>query len=186
MRTSRRQFLSISDSYRIWKESLFGVFVMVRRQVLLMHHLTVRLAGVMLVNPWISTDSGVARTYLKHYYRERFKDTGFWRKIFKGQVDWCASLHSLTQTALRLCDRNVEDTYSAEALSNIIFDALGAYEGITRILISERDMTAREFEDEYQKRMGDGRLSEKRSGHLIRAVADHTFSTHRRMSIWRG
>ena len=137
------------------------------------------IAGVMLVNPWISTESGVARTYLRHYYRERFRDTGFWRKIVKGQVNWRASLRSLAQTTLRLRDRNIDDARSAVILPDIIFDALGAFEGNTRILISDRDMTAREFEDEFNKRVGDGRLPEGRAGQLIRAAADHTFSDSR-------
>ena len=133
--------------------------------------------GVMLVNPWISTQSGVARTYLKHYYRDRFKDRAFWRKLFKGQVNWRASMSSLAQTALRWRDRNVdEDASSAASLPDIIFDALDAYEGITRIILSERDLTAREFEDEYHKRVGDGRSPHKASERLIRAAADHTFS----------
>ena len=133
-------------------------------------------AGVMLVNPWISTESGVARTYLRHYYRERFWDTGFWRKIVKGQVNWRASLRSLAQTAFRLRDRKTEDARSTVILPDIIFDALSAFKGNTRILISDRDMTAREFEDEFNKRVGDGRLPEGRSVQLIRAAADHTFS----------
>ena len=50
-----------------------------------------RIAGLCLANPWFRSESGLARTRVRHYYRERFLDVGFWRKLVGGQVGvWCA------------------------------------------------------------------------------------------------
>ena len=133
--------------------------------------------GVMLVNPWISTDNGIARTYLKHYYKKRLFDPVFWRKVFTGGVKWRTSLVSLHQTLRSMRNTERPDEVSDDStLPDIIFDAVNQYSGRMKIVISERDLTAREFEDEFQRRNVDGRLWSLQSDILIRISADHTFS----------
>ena len=46
-----------------------------------------RITGVVLVNPWVRTQVGEARTYLRHYYVRRFFSRAFWRKLVGGEVD---------------------------------------------------------------------------------------------------
>ncbi|WP_341647571.1 hypothetical protein [Thauera humireducens] len=46
--------------------------------------LDTRVAGLVLLNPWVKTEAGVARTFLKHYYLRRLLDPSFWKKLLTG------------------------------------------------------------------------------------------------------
>ena len=39
-----------------------------------MHTRDQRITGLVLLNPWVRTDQGAAKTYLKHYYLTRLLD----------------------------------------------------------------------------------------------------------------
>ena len=132
--------------------------------------------GVMLVNPWISTDSGIAKSYLKHYYRKRLTDPAFWRKVMSGDVNWRSSLMSLRQTLRSMIFSSSDDNDAQSPLPDIVFDALSDGKIDTCIVVSDRDLTAREFEDEHRRRLDAGLLSEHESRVFIRISADHTFS----------
>lgn len=50
-----------------------------------------RVSGLFLVNPWIRTEAGQAKTYLKHYYRKRLRDPKFWKKLRSGEFSFLKS-----------------------------------------------------------------------------------------------
>lgn len=136
-----------------------------------------RVRGVVLVNPWISTDKGVARAYLRHHYTARLVDRDFWRRLRQGRVDVLDSLRSVTGTAVRLLFRGAERGEGAEPnLPDTVFGALGEYGGHVLAVVSDDDMTAREFGDELARRTRSGRLALAPTFTLERMVADHTFS----------
>lgn len=63
-----------------------------------------RVAGLILLNPWVRSEAGEARTMLKNYYWQRLTSPALWRKIFSGQFalrDSLRSLISLLTKALR-------------------------------------------------------------------------------------
>jgi exosortase A-associated hydrolase 1 len=43
-----------------------------------------RVAGLVLLNPWVRTGQGLARTYVRHYYLKRLLSRDFWRKVGGG------------------------------------------------------------------------------------------------------
>ena len=47
-----------------------------------------RVAGLVLLNPWIFTKQGAAKTYLKYYYWQRLTSQSFWRKLFAFKFDF--------------------------------------------------------------------------------------------------
>lgn len=57
-----------------------------------------RVAGLALVNPWVRTEEGLARTYLRHYYLRRLLDSQLWRKVIAGEFDASESARSLAKT----------------------------------------------------------------------------------------
>jgi exosortase A-associated hydrolase 1 len=57
-----------------------------------------RVAGVVLLNPWVRSDGGLARAYLRHYYLGRLIKREFWRKLGRGEFDFPGSLRSLIET----------------------------------------------------------------------------------------
>jgi exosortase A-associated hydrolase 1 len=60
-----------------------------------------RIAGLVLLNPWVRTEAGEARTYVKHYYLRRLVDREFWKKLMGGGVAIGDSVSSVFR-ALRL------------------------------------------------------------------------------------
>lgn len=45
-----------------------------------------RVAGLVLLNPWVRSEQTLARAMVRHYYLQRLLDRGFWAKLLKGQV----------------------------------------------------------------------------------------------------
>lgn len=46
-----------------------------------------RVSGLILLNPWVRTDAGLAQAYVQHYYRQRLLSREFWSKLLGGGVD---------------------------------------------------------------------------------------------------
>ncbi len=56
-----------------------------------------RIAGLVLLNPWVRTEQGIARTYLRHYYLRRLFDGAAWRRILRGKSNFAASAGPLAR-----------------------------------------------------------------------------------------
>ena len=64
-------------------------------------HCDPRVTGLVSLNPWVRTEQGEARTYLKHYYVTRLVTRGFWGKVLSGRFDYSKAIRSLTQAITR-------------------------------------------------------------------------------------
>jgi exosortase A-associated hydrolase 1 len=51
-------------------------------------HRDPRVSGLVLLNPWVRTEGGEAKAYLKHYYLKRVLSPELWRKIVGGKFDF--------------------------------------------------------------------------------------------------
>ena len=54
-----------------------------------------RVAGMVLLNPWVHSVATEARVRLKTYYLTRLRDAELWRKVLRMEFAWRASLASL-------------------------------------------------------------------------------------------
>ncbi|MGV7206254.1 hydrolase 1, exosortase A system-associated [Oxalobacteraceae bacterium A2-2] len=99
-----------------------------------------RVAGLVLLNPWVHTGSGLARATLRHYYWQRLLDPGFWRKLAGGRLRPGTSLRSLGELAAGACAPARPDS-----LPHRLRQALGRFSGQVLILLSGADLGAREF-----------------------------------------
>ncbi|PQO95794.1 hydrolase 1, exosortase A system-associated [Massilia phosphatilytica] len=140
-----------------------------------------RVRGLVLLNPWVRTDDGVARTTLKYHYRDRLRDPAFWRKLVRGQFDYAGSLASmlkLVRTALssRPAGRPTSEDGPA-SLPERMRRGLHAFGGDTLLVIGGADLTGREFCDvagstpAWKRLLAAPRVSWRRI-----EDADHTFS----------
>jgi len=150
-----------------------------------------RVAGLVLLNPWVRTESGQAAAYLKHYYVRRLFDRAFWRKVGAGHFELWRSLGSFYQNVacafagrrplLEADDqpiRAVDDVSPRKPLPERMSAALRSFKGATLMILSGNDLTAAEFRDvvaasrEWRKVVdaGAARIEEI-------AEADHTFSS---------
>ena len=45
-----------------------------------------RVGGLCLLNPWVRSETSLARTHVKHYYAQRVMERAFWTKLLRGEV----------------------------------------------------------------------------------------------------
>ena len=132
-----------------------------------------RVAGLVLLNPWVRSEAGLARARVKHYYRQRLLEPAFWRKLAAGGVGWQA-LRSLGSN-LRGMRQTPAQTLTFQEL---MAQGWRALEGKIMLILSERDLTAQEFVEHAQIHPAwRGLLSHPHvTQHRVNG-ADHTFSS---------
>ncbi len=60
------------------------------------------IAGLVLLNPWVRSEAGEAKAYLKHYYLRRLFSRELWGKVFRGDFSWRASMQSFRDLLMRV------------------------------------------------------------------------------------
>jgi exosortase A-associated hydrolase 1 len=134
-----------------------------------------RVVGLCLMNPWVRTETSLARTHVKYYYLRRVLQPEFWRKLASGRM---------SLAALRDFVHNIQLARSASArtpgpmsFQDRMAAAWHAYAGHMLLMISGRDYTAKEFLDYVQAEPAWARAMEH--PRLLRRDlpdADHTCS----------
>jgi exosortase A-associated hydrolase 1 len=145
-----------------------------------------RIIGLILLNPWVRTEVGEAKAYVKHYYFKRFKDADFWRKLFAGEFEYVKSLKSFkdnigTAFGFAKIQGTTAETI-AEYKQRISFPlrmryGMERFEGRVLLILSSVDLTAAEFKDTINSCRKWRKLLERRS--VTRQDlkgANHTFS----------
>lgn len=140
---------------------------------------------VMAVNPWIRSDLGSSRAILKHYYISKIYDWRFYKRLFKGRVSLTKAIHGLISNVRKALitvksnsiGKTVEkkEYISAVDDSTPLMTSLLQFSGNTNILLSKRDLTAKEFYETFrcQCRHEQKNIDKIK---LIEVDADHTFS----------
>jgi exosortase A-associated hydrolase 1 len=151
-------------------------------------HTDSRVSGIVLLNPWVRTEAGLAGAYLRHYYSRRVIDPNFWKKIQRGEFNAAASLRSLLKTlatSLGFTARalsNGEETAARSRDSNSplperMLDSWKLFSGRVLLILSGNDLTATEFKNLVASSRQWRRIL--RSSHVTQRDlpdADHTFS----------
>jgi len=137
-----------------------------------------RVRGLVLLNPWVRTDDGVARTTLKHHYRDRLRDPAFWRKLARGRFDYVGSVKSMLGLVRAAFGAGSQRQDGATAsLPERMRQSLHAFGGRTLLVIGGADLTGREFCDVAGSTPAWKRLSSAPHVAWRRLEdADHTFS----------
>jgi exosortase A-associated hydrolase 1 len=174
---------------------------------LLHAHGDARVAGMVLLNPWVRTTDGYARTTLRHYYLARLRDGDFWRKLLGGRFDVGAAARSfggLVIAAARPASASASASASAPAaaaasagaaiaqpqqkaehaaaLPQRMLAGLQRFPGRVLLIISGKDLTAQEFLDlTAASKPWQKLLAAPRVRRHTLPDADHTFSR----AAWR-
>jgi hypothetical protein len=137
-----------------------------------------RVAGLVLLNPWVRSAQTLARAHVKHYYLYRLRQPEFWRKLLGGGV----ALRALRELAANLRAARGPATAPRAAGATLSFQErmlLGCegFAGPVLWVLSGKDHTAREF-NELVAGAPRWQAVLRRSGatRLDVATADHTFS----------
>ena len=145
-----------------------------------------RIGGVVLLNPWVRTETGHARARLRHYYLGRLTQREFLQKVLRGGFKPLASAREFLaniRRALGSVKNNRAAHTSSETNGNgslveRMANNLQHYRGLILLIMSGRDLTAREFDD-AARRSTSWRMILSDQRRLTRrelAEADHTFS----------
>jgi exosortase A-associated hydrolase 1 len=141
-----------------------------------------RVAGLVLLNPWVRSESTLARTQIKHYYGDRLISADFWLKLFKGQLEVGKALRGL-QNNVKLA-KSGEQVHPQGDLSfrHILPQSLRKFDGRILLILSGKDYVAKEFFDcATTDPSWSGVLEKSSIQRCDIALADHTFSS----AFWR-
>jgi exosortase A-associated hydrolase 1 len=141
-----------------------------------------RIAGIVLLNPWVRSDAGLARTQLKHYYLARLMQRDFAHKVLTGRFNPIASVQALVGNVVRAFGSAAPQARSSgDSAGNALAERMAAelqrFKGRVLIILSGRDLTAKEFADAarsskpWQKLYAEARVTRREF-----PAADHTFS----------
>jgi uncharacterized protein len=140
-----------------------------------------RIAGVVLVNPWVRSDSSYARVQLKHYYLGRLAQPDFLRKVLTGRFNFLSSGRAFLVNIRRSFDAVAAADSQSDRVANPLAERMAAdllgFTGGVLLILSGRDLTAKEFDDATR---GAERwqlvFARPRAKRCELADADHTFS----------
>lgn len=102
-----------------------------------------RVHALVLLNPWVRSDAGLARATLRHYYLQRLLQGAFWRKLAGGGLQLGASLASLRQVAAAT---QTPATQEDDAPAPALLRALTQFQGKVLLILSGDDLGAREWQ----------------------------------------
>ena len=101
-----------------------------------------RVQALVLLNPWVRSEAGLARATLRHYYLPRLLQAAFWRKLARGGVRLGASLASLRQVAAASQGAAAPEP---DAPAPAMLRALTQFQGKVLLILSGDDLGAREW-----------------------------------------
>ena len=135
-----------------------------------------RVHGLCLVNPWVRSEASLARTHVKHYYRQRVMQREFWGKLVSGRVAGEA-LRGLWAN-LRAARGRSAAPASKTPYQACMAAAWASFDRPILLVLSGDDYTAKEFV-EYAADAAEWRGLEKLSTVSRHAAqgADHTFAS---------
>jgi uncharacterized protein len=140
-----------------------------------------RVGGLCLVNPWVRSTASLAKTHVKHYYRQRLREKEFWAKLLSGRVAWRA-LAGLAQN-LRAAHQ-IHPQAISPAFQDQMAVAWMSFSGPILLLLSGDDYTAKEFVEHARSNpQWVGALEKKALVQHWEPGADHTLSELRFNSV---
>jgi exosortase A-associated hydrolase 1 len=141
-----------------------------------------RVAGLVLLNPWVRSAAMLARTQVKHYYLKRLFQREFWRKLLSGKLGVGRAISGFRDN-LRLATARPEPRSATQApFQDRMAEAFQQFPGKLMLILSGDDYTAKEFlECVRSSSAWSGVLSHLGLTRVDIEDADHTFSS----SAWR-
>lgn len=145
-----------------------------------------RVTGLVLLNPWIRTEQGLAKAYLQQYYLKRLVSRDFWSGLIRGRLNPLASARSLLGMVGKVLRRSpaastATPTYPGIDPSQPLPERMAAgwrlFKGSLLLILSGDDLTAAEFRDTAkQSSAWRGLLEQSRVTVRELPEANHTFS----------
>ncbi|MDX1538475.1 hydrolase 1, exosortase A system-associated [Arsukibacterium sp.] len=149
-----------------------------------------RVAGLVLLNPWVRQQHSHAQVMLKHYYWQRLSSKAFWQKLLGGGLNPLQSFKDLLQTYRTSKTKQSKDAAAKQqaikeqtTADNYVQQMLAGWQsftGKTLVITSGNDHTAQEFLDLCADSTAWQQCLANAHHHHI-AAANHTFAN----ALWR-
>jgi uncharacterized protein len=147
-----------------------------------------------LLNPWVRSEASLARTQLKHYYLARLMQADFFRKLISGNFNPWVALKGLFSNIRSARGGATASAVEAGRAGNPLVERMALplqrFKGRILVILSGRDLTAKEFDDAARASPLWKRLyAEARVTRRDLAPADHTFSRRQwrdQVAQWTG
>ena len=143
-------------------------------------HQDARVSGLVLLNPWVRTEQGLARVHLRHYYVQRLLQASLWQKVVRGEFRFreaAAALGKVVADARGSSPPGAGEKAHEAPLPDRMEGALRRFQGRVLLVLSGNDLTAQEFKDVVAKsRRWRRLLSGDRVTRRDLPDANHTFS----------
>lgn len=137
-----------------------------------------RLAGLILLNPWVRSEASLAQTHIKHYYGNRLMQKEFWLKLLTGRLSVFKSVRGLLRSVSLARGTSATPGSVERTFQERMIEGWKCVPGPVLLILSGQDYTAMEFLD-YAAANGD--WSAQLAGNRVTRVdlheADHTFSS---------
>jgi hypothetical protein len=132
-------------------------------------------SGLVLLNPWVRTDEGMARAQLQHYYGARLLQGSFWQKVLRGELNALEAGRGVGRSLLRVM--RPSQATPAKPLPERMEEGLRRFKGPVLLILSGNDLTAQEFKDLVARSPGwQGLLQNPRVTRRDFPEANHSFS----------
>ena len=137
-----------------------------------------RVDGVVLLNPWVRSETGLAQTQVKHYYGQRLRQREFWLRLLTGKMHVMDSLGGFLRSLWTATRRPVASKPDGGTFREHMATGWKKFRGNVLLILSGRDYTAKEFlEYANTNPAWSGLLADRKVSRLDLIEADHTFST---------
>jgi uncharacterized protein len=103
-----------------------------------------RVHGMCLLNPWVRTETSLARTQVKHYYTQRLMQREFWKKLVTGKVA-ASALAGLVSAVRRMRQDSKPPVGASLPFQQRMGIAWNQFTGSLLLILSDEDYTAKEF-----------------------------------------
>lgn len=142
-----------------------------------------RVAGLVLLNPWIDSERARARSLVTHYYRQRLSSGSFWKNLLWREIRLREVLGEIRAVLFpafggkSLPGAGPTSAADDGSRSQSMAEALQAFDGPVEFVLAGSDLTAATFKAEWQACSG-WKLAMDRPGVVTHWVADadHSFS----------
>jgi exosortase A-associated hydrolase 1 len=146
-------------------------------------HQDARVSGLILLNPWVRTQQGLARAHLRYYYVRRLFQASLWQKMVRGEFNVREAARALGRFVMDALGHprslgTLDESSASEApLPDRMEDGLCKFHGRVLFILSGNDLTSQEFEGVVENsRRWRKLLEDKRVTRYPMAEANHTFA----------
>lgn len=137
-----------------------------------------RIAGLVLLNPWVRSEASLAQTHIKHYYGQRLIQREFWLKLLSGKMQIMKSLRGLLSNAMLARGKGSQADRESRSFQDLMAEGLSQFRGEVLLILSGQDYTAKEFQEYVASDPAwSGLLNSKNIKRVDVSDADHTFSS---------